>query len=127
MTLRKHLVIWMLLVSGATAQTAVGTATVQNVTVAPDASGARVEIILNSPVQPSVQVAVNPDRILHDFPGTATNGNTQKAINTAGVVRVRTGQHSTSPPVTRVVLDLDQAHSYTMSTRSEEHTSELQS
>jgi hypothetical protein len=116
MTLRKHLVIWMLLVSGATAQTAVGTATVQNVTVAPDASGARVEIILSSPVQPSVQVAVNPDRILLDFPGTATNGNTQKAINTAGVVRVRTGQHSTSPPVTRVVLDLDQAHSYTMST-----------
>src|SRR5450755_1383491 len=116
MTLRKHLVIWMLLVSGATAQTAVGTATVQNVTVAPDASGARVEIILSSPVQPSIETAVNPDRILLDFSGAVTNGNTQKSVNTEGVLRVRTGQHSTSPPVTRVVLDLDQAHSYTMKT-----------
>jgi len=35
-------------------------------------------------------------------------------INTDGVRRVRTAQHSAAPPVTRVVLDLDQAHPYTM-------------
>ncbi|HEX3572105.1 MAG TPA: hypothetical protein VHU44_14905, partial [Acidobacteriaceae bacterium] len=36
------------------------------------------------------------------------------AVNANGVRRVRTGQHSTNPLVTRVVLDLDQAHPYTV-------------
>ena len=107
----------MLLVSGALAQSTAGTATVQNVTVGRDSSGLRVEVTLSSPVQPSIETAVNPDRILLDFPGTITNGNTQKEVNTDGVRRVRTGQHSVAPPVTRVVLDLDQARSYT--TRAE--------
>ena len=113
-TVRKHLAIWMLLVSCAAAQSTAGTATVQNVTVARDASGLRVEVTLSSPVQPSIETAVNPDRILLDFPGTISTGNTQKEVNADGVRRVRTGQHSVVPPVTRVVLDLDQAHSYTM-------------
>jgi hypothetical protein len=112
--IRKHLVACMLLVSGALAQSTTGTiATVQNVTVARDGSGLRVEVTLSSPVQPSVETAVNPDRIVFDFPGTITNNNTQKAVHTDGVRRVRTSQHSSVPPITRVVLDLDQAHSYT--------------
>ena len=86
----------------------------QNVTVARDGNGLRVEVTLSAPVQPSIETAVNPDRILLDFPGTISTGNTQKEVDTDGVRRVRTGQHSTVPPVTRVVLDLDQAHSYTM-------------
>jgi hypothetical protein len=112
--IRKHLAIWMLLVSVAAAQSTTGTATVQNVTVARDGSGLRVEVTLSSPVQPSIEMAVNPDRILLDLPGTITNGNTQKEVNADGVRRVRMGQHSTAPPVTRVVLDLDRAHPYTM-------------
>ncbi|MFI5102892.1 MAG: AMIN domain-containing protein [Terriglobales bacterium] len=112
--IRKHLAVWILVVSGATAQSTAGTATVQNVTVARDGSGLSVEVTLSSPVQPSVETAVNPDRILLDLPGTITRGSTQKAVNTDGVRRIRMGQHSTTPPVTRVVLDLDQAHPYTM-------------
>ena len=104
----------MLLVSYAVSQNSGGTATVQNVTVARDGSGLRVEVTLSSPVQPSIETAVNPDRILLDFPGTTTPGKTQKDVNMDGVRRVRTGQHSTAPPVTRVVLDLDQARSYAM-------------
>jgi type IV pilus assembly protein PilQ len=111
---QKHLAIWVLLVSCAVAQNTGGTATVRNVTVARDGSGVRVEVTLSSPVQPSIETAVNPDRILLDFPGTISTGNTQKEVNTDGVRRVRTGQHSVVPPVTRVVLDLDQAHPYTM-------------
>ena len=111
---RKQLAIWMLLVSCAAAQSTAGTATVRNVSVARDGSGLRVEVTLSSPVLPSIETAVNPDRILLDLPGTITNGNTQKEVDTDGVRRVRTGQHSAVPPVTRVVLDLDQAHSYTM-------------
>ena len=105
----------MLLVSAAAAQqNPAGSATVQGVTVARDSSGLRVEVTLSTPVQPSIETAVNPDRILLDFPGTVTNGNTQKEVNVDGVRRLRIGQHSAAPPVTRVVLDLDQAHSYTL-------------
>ena len=111
---QKHLALSLLLVSYAVSQNAGGTAAVQNVTVARDGSGLRVEVTLSSAVQPSIETAVNPDRILLDFPGTITPGKTQKVINIDGVRRVRTGQHSTAPPVTRVVLDLDQAHSYAM-------------
>ena len=99
-------------VSCATAQSTAGTATVQDVTVARDSSGLRVEVTLSSPVQPSIETAVNPDRILLDFPGTISKAIWKKQSSTDGVRRVRTGQHSTAPPVTRVVLDLDQAHSY---------------
>jgi hypothetical protein len=113
----QQLAISLLLVSHAIAQSTSGTTTVQNVTVARDGSGIRVEVTLSSPVQPSIETAINPDRILLDFPGTITNGNTQKEVKTDGVRRVRTGQHSVAPPVTRVVLDLDQARSYT--TRAE--------
>jgi hypothetical protein len=110
----KHLAICMLLLSCAAAQSTGGTSTVQNVKVVRDKSGLRVEVILSSPVQPAIETAVNPDRILLDLPGTIAPGNTQKEVNADGVLRVRTGQHSAAPPVTRVVLDLDQAHSYTM-------------
>src|ERR1017187_7856061 len=115
MAVRKHLAISMLLVSAAAAQqNPAGSATVQGVTVARDSIGLRVEVTLSTPVQPSIETAVNPDRILLDFPGTVTNGNTQKEVNVDGVRRLRIGQHSAAPPVTRVVLDLDQAHSYTL-------------
>ncbi len=103
----------MLLVSSAVAQSTSGTATVRNITAVPDGGGLRLEITLSSPVQPSVETAVNPDRILLDLPATNAPANTKKEVNANGVRRVRTGQHSTVPPVTRVVLDLDQAHSYT--------------
>jgi hypothetical protein len=112
MAVRKHLAIFMLLASSAAAQVPSGTATVQNVTVTRDGSDVRVEVTLSSPVQPSIETAIHPDRILLDFPGTITNGNTQKKVNANGVRRVRTGRHSAVPPVTRVVLDLDQAHPY---------------
>src|SRR5271166_769078 len=115
-TVGKHLGIWMLLLSCAAAQTKSATTTVQSVKVVRDQAGLRVEVTLSSPVQPAIETAVNPDRILLDLPGTVATGNTQKQVNTGGVRQVRASQHSTVPPVTRVVLDLDQAHSYAMKT-----------
>ena len=102
----------MLLLSYAAAQSTGGTATVKNVKVIRDGSSLRVEVTLSSAVQPSIETAVNPDRILVDLPATIAIANTQE-VNADGVRRVRTSQHSTVPPVTRLVLDLDQAHSYT--------------
>jgi len=107
----------MLLLSCAAAQNTIGTATVQSVTVAREGTDLRVEVTLSAPVKPSVETAVHPDRILLDLPDTVFHNDIKNvSVNTNGVRRVRTGQHSTSPLITRVVLDLDQAHLYTVET-----------
>ena len=109
----------MLLLSCAVAQNAGGPATVQAVKVARAESDLRVEITLNSPVKASADEAVHPDRILVDLSGAICNdvcNETMRKIevNSNGVRRVRTAQHSSSPPITRIVLDLDAAHPYTL-------------
>ena len=110
----RHLGIALLLFSCAQAQNA-GTATVQGVTTARDGESLRVEITLSAPVIPSVETAANPERVLLDFPDTTCNDNTKNVtVNLNGVRRVRTAQHSTSPFVTRVVVDLDSSHPYTL-------------
>jgi len=107
----------MLLLSCAAAQNSTGTATVQSVTATLEGADLRVEVTLSAPVKPSVQTAVHPDRILLDFPDTTFSDDTRNVpVNANGVRRVRTGQHSTSPLITRVVIDLDQAHLYTLET-----------
>ena len=92
-------------------------ATVQNVTVAREGTDVRVEITLSAPVTPSVDTAVKPNRILLDLPDTVP-GTSPKAVpvNDNGVRQVRTGQHSTLPLVTRIVVDLDQLHLYSFTT-----------
>jgi len=106
----------LLLVLSAAAQTPAGKVTVQDVSARPVDSGVRVEITLSAAVRPSVQVAVHPDRILLDLPDTSCFDNTKDVeVNAKGVHRVRAAQHSTKPMVTRVVLDLDQARTYTVS------------
>lgn len=114
---QQHLAIWMLLVSCAVAQNTTGPATLQNVTTARQGSELRVEIALSAPVTPATDTASNPDRILLDLPNTSSSDGVKTiAVKASGVRRVRTGQHSTSPLVTRVVLDLDQVHPYTVTT-----------
>ena len=111
----KHLGTLLLAVSCGLAQTATAPVTVRKVAYTRQGSDLQVEVTLSAPVQPSIETAVNPDRILLDFPGTVSGENAPKVeINTYGVKRVRTAQHSAAPPVTRVVLDLDAAHPYTM-------------
>ncbi len=105
----------MLLLSYAVAQNSGGVATVQGVTTTHQGSDLRVEVTLSTPVKPSFETASNPDRILLDLPDTTSSDNLKSvAVNANGVRRVRTGQHSSNPLVTRVVLDLDQAHPYTV-------------
>ena len=103
----------MLLLSCAAAQNTAGTAAVQNVTATRAGTDLRVEITLSTPIKPSVKTAENPTRILLDFPETTCNGTTKNVpVNANGVRRVRAGQHSRNPLVTRIVLDLDQTHPY---------------
>jgi hypothetical protein len=117
-TAQKHLAILMLLFSCAAAQRTSGPMSVQRVTAVREGSDLRVEVTLSGPVNdPSVETAIEPDRILIDLPGTTCNACTQTVpVNTDGIRRVRTGQHSTSPMVTRVVVDLDAARPYTLKT-----------
>jgi hypothetical protein len=103
--------------SGAAAQNTAGPVTVQRVTAAQEGSDVRVDVTLSSAVKPSIETATHPDRILLDFPGTNFADIVRNVpVNANGVRRVRTGQHSTNPLVTRVVLDLDQSHPYTLKT-----------
>ncbi len=107
----------MLLLSCAAAQNAAVPATVQNVTAAREGTDLRIEISLSAPVKPSVETAEHPSRILLDFPETTCSDNTRNiSVNVNGVRRVRTGQHSTTPLITRIVLDLDQVHPYVVTT-----------
>jgi hypothetical protein len=112
---QKQLGMVLLLLTVAAAQSGVGTATLQNLTAAPEGNGLRVEITLSLPVQPAVETAEHPSRILLNFPGTVCEPNGKTVpVNVNGVRRVRAGQHSTAPLITRIVLDLDQAHPYTI-------------
>jgi AMIN domain len=114
---QNHLGTLMLLLTCATAQNTAGPATLQNVTTARRGADLRVEVTLSGPVTPSVDTATNPDRILLDLPDTRSNDAVRSlAVHVNGVRRVRAGQHSASPLITRVVLDLDQTHPYTVTT-----------
>ena len=114
---QKHLSLILILLSCAAAQNGTGTATVQNVTVARQGIDLRIEITLSAPVTPTVDTAENPHRILLDFPDTVVSTAAKLVpVNDNGIRRVRVGQHSTSPMVTRVVVDLDQVHLYSVRT-----------
>src|SRR5579872_1152370 len=114
---QKHLRITMLLLSCAMAQTPVKV-TVQQVSTARDGTNLRVEIALSAPVKPMVETAVNPSRILLDLPGTVCNGEAKNiSVHMNGVRQVRTAQHSTTPSITRVVLDLNQVHPYVVTAK----------
>src|SRR5579862_5429739 len=111
--LQRHLGIAALLVSCATAQT--GTTTLQSVSTVRDGDNLRVEITLSAPIMPTNEAAVHPDRILLDLSGTASEaGSKNIKVNADGVRRIRIGTHSESPLITRVVIDLDQPHPYTV-------------
>jgi hypothetical protein len=114
---QKHLGTLALLLSCAAAQNSTSRARVQRVITAREEGNLRIEITLSAPVKPSAATAVHPDRILLDLPNTTSNDDTRNVpVHANGVRRVRTGRLSTSPLITRVVLDLDQAHAYTMKT-----------
>jgi len=113
MAAQKHLGILILLLSCAAAQNNSAPATVRAVTTSRQGSDLRIEITVSTPIKPSVETAVNPNRILLDFPDTVCYDKTKNiTVHANGVRQVRTAQHSTSPYVTRVVLDLDEVRPY---------------
>jgi AMIN domain len=75
----------------------------------------KVELTLSKPVVPDVTVLNNPDRLVLDLPNTTANpGQRHIEVNMNGVVGVRVGLKSSSPLVTRTVVDLTTAHRYAL-------------
>ena len=112
---QKHIATLTLLLSCAAAQDSTSSARVRSVITAREEGNLRIEITLSAPVKPSAATAVHPDRILLDFPNTTSNDDIRNVpVHVNGVRRVRTGRLSTRSLITRVVLDLDQAHPYTV-------------
>jgi AMIN domain len=73
----------------------------------------QLQVQTSAPVSPQAQVISNPDRLIIDIPA-AVPGAALRAlsVNRNQVKRVRVGLFSSSPPVTRIVLDLDSPKSY---------------
>jgi len=86
---------------------------IQHIAVKVDSSGPQIEIGSSGQTIPETQLIRNPDRIVIDFPNSTPSRSLHAiAVNRGEVVRVRVGQFTANPPVTRVVLDLKSPVAY---------------
>ena len=110
-----------LLVSLAAGQASPGrTAEVKDLQVKRQNGDVTVEVRLTAGVKPSVESAVNPDRLVLILPETLSDARQKKiSVNANGVRAVRMGLNSADPPVTRVVVDLETVLPYTLSTQGD--------
>jgi AMIN domain len=84
----------------------------RHVTVTSENRGVLIDVELTAPVKPSVLATTDPFRLVLDFGNTIPAGQRRVGVNVKGVRAVRYALYQSSPPVTRVVVDLDQLHSY---------------
>ena len=90
-------------------------AVISDVRVVTDGDKVSVEVDLSGSITPTLAFAKNPDRLIADFPNVSPRQWVQHiAVGKNGVVRVRIGLNHASPPVTRVVVDLDSVHPFTV-------------
>src|ERR1700693_3563013 len=89
-------------------------ARVQHIIVRGTGDATEVEIQTSgAPVAPDTQAITGPDRIVVDFPGALPAAELRALKVNRGVLKgVRSGLYFSSPPITRVVLDLTAPQSY---------------
>jgi hypothetical protein len=88
-------------------------ARVQHVAVFGSGSALEVEIQASGPVTPQSQMIAGPDRIVVDFAGALPAAELRTMnVNRGALKSIRAGLFSTNPPVTRVVLDLNEPQAY---------------
>jgi len=87
-------------------------AKVQKISVGPQ-DPIQLQVQTSAPVVPQAQVISDPERLIIDIPG-AVPGSALRglSVNRNEVKRIRVGLFSTSPPVTRIVLDLNSPAPY---------------
>ena len=113
---RTQLGILLVWVSSMTAQT-LAPATVEQLQVVNAGSDVRIELRLSATVKPSLTVATKPDRLVLELPNTISEGKQKRvAVHVPGIRAVRIGLHQGEPPVTRVVVDLDESVPYRLQT-----------
>jgi AMIN domain-containing protein len=96
--------------------------TLRAVTVARSADGATVVVEANGPLpQPASGSADSPPRIYLDFTDVMPGQTVPATAENPLVRRVRVAEHSSSPVVTRVVIDLAQTTAYRIDSSSATH------
>jgi hypothetical protein len=93
-------------------------ARVQHVIVRGTGANMEVEIQTSgAPVAPNTQAITGPDRIVVDFPGALPAADLRALkVNRGALKGIRAGLFFENPPITRVVLDLEEPQSYKIST-----------
>ncbi len=90
-------------------------ATLSKVSASAVATGFDLTVLCTKPVTPGFTRLQNPDRLVVDLPDTLVGSHPSSiAVNNADVKSVRINQFRKSPPITRIVLDLngDREYSY---------------
>ena len=89
---------------------------ISDVRVSASGDKVSVDVELSKSVTPTLTFGENPDRVIADFPNVSPRHWLQQTIPVGrnGVERVRIGQNHSSPPSTRVVVDLDSVHPVTV-------------
>ena len=107
-------IVWLLVVPFVAAQNTPATpASVQDVKVLHTGVSVQVQVTLSRNVEPSVVTAKHPDRIVLRLPNTVADARQEHIpVNYLDIRSVRFGLHSSNPPATHLVVDLDHAHSY---------------
>jgi AMIN domain len=105
----------LILTSWAVAQAPSAAVEVRDLQVSRNGSETNIKVTLSASVNPSVEVATHPDRLVLVLPNTLSSAQQQRvSVNDNGIRRVRIGLNSNNPPVTRVVVDLDEARRYAL-------------
>ena len=95
------------------AEAADAPAVIQRVAVEHHGLQTQVKIRLSRPVAPQMSTAIGPQRVLLDLPNTSSSPHQHRiAVVSNGVDEVRYGLNQSNPPVTRLVVDLQQAGKY---------------
>lgn len=90
-------------------QTGVHLAQIRNIAVARGKDGMEVEILSSAALQPKALKLAGPDRVVVDLPNALSLPSSKLkmiSVNAGDVKSVRMGLYQTTPPVTRVVIDL---------------------
>ena len=114
------LVLFLVAAAGAQTSTTAAPkrAALLGVNVVESHDGISLEITTSGQMLPKVTALTSPARLVLDLPGTVAVTARNIIVDDLGVKRVRVGMDGQNPPTTRVVVDLDQACRYELSSPS---------
>jgi len=109
-----HFGLLLPLVSVAWAQTA----NIQKLGVSQENTSMRIEVTLSSPVTPRISLATKPDRLVLEFADTSPGiAPVSTEVKQQGVKSVRIEHATGAPPATRIIVLLERARPYGISTQ----------